>query len=93
MPPEEAVLDGVAAAGAAASTVAVSVVPAERWAIGAAAGASSDSAGAPVTAGSSAGRTSLGVSVQRTRVPRPGALTISSVAPMLDARSRMPSTP
>src|SRR3954447_6531653 len=30
---------------------------------------------------------------QRTRVPAPGVLSTSSVAPMLDARSRMPMIP
>jgi hypothetical protein len=34
-----------------------------------------------------------GCSVQRTRVPRPGALTISKLAPTLAALSRMPNNP
>ena len=60
--------------------------------MGAEAGAPTSS-GAGSGSGSAPGRTSLGTSEQRTLVPRPGALTISRVAPMLDARSRMPSTP
>ena len=46
-------------------------------------------AGCRTVAGGSSVRTRL----QRTRVPLPGSLAISRVAPMLEARSRMPRMP